>query len=269
MPKIKVNGVELYYEEHGSGEETVVLSHGLLWSCRMFDKQIEALKDTYRVIAYDHRGQGQSQITAAGYDMDTLTEDAAALLLALKAAPCHFVGLSMGGFVGMRLAVRYPELLRSLVLIETTADEEPRENVPKYKLLNFLGRWLGFGVVADRVMPIMFGKTFLSDPARAEERAYWRSRLIQNDRIGTTRAVLGVVNRPSFYHELDKIKTRTLILVGDEDVATVPAKSERMRAKLPNAQLHIIPQAGHSSSVEQPEAVNAALRAFLESKAPD
>ncbi len=263
MPKIKVNGTELYYEEHGNGAETVVFSHGLLWSCRMFDKQVDALKDRYRVIAYDHRGQGQSAIAADGYDMDTVSEDAAALIRALNAAPCHFVGLSMGGFVGMRLAVRHPELLRSLVLMETSADAEPSENVPKYKLLNFIGRWLGFSLVADRVMPIMFGKTFLTDPARAEERAHWRKVLINNNRIGTTRAVLGVVNRPSFYDELDKIKTRTLILVGDEDVATVPAKSERMLARLPNAQMQIIPKAGHSSSVEQPEAVNAALLAFL------
>lgn len=263
MPQIKVNGTELYYEEHGNGAETVVFSHGLLWSCRMFDKQVDALKDRYRVIAYDHRGQGQSAITPDGYDMDTLTEDAAALLRALNAAPCHFVGLSMGGFVGMRLAARYPDLLRSLVLLETSADAEPSENVPKYKLLNFIGRWLGFGVVVNSVMPIMFGKTFLNDPARAEERARWRNYLVNNNRIGTTRAVAGVINRPSFYEELDKVQTRTLILVGDEDVATVPAKSERMLARLPNATMQIIPHAGHTSTVEQPEAVNAALLAFL------
>lgn len=263
MPKIKVNGVELYYEEHGTGAETVVFSHGLLWSCRMFDAQVNALKGKYRVIAYDHRGQGQSQITDDGYDMDTLADDAAALLQALNATPAHFVGLSMGGFVGMRLAARRPELIRSLVLMETSAEPEPSENVPKYNMLNFIGRWLGFGVVANSVMPIMFGKTFLNDPARAEERQKWRSHLIGNHRVGTTRAVKGVVTRQGVYEELSKITAKTLILVGDEDVATVPAKSERIHSQVAGSQLVIIPRAGHSSSVEEPEAINRALLAFL------
>ena len=74
----------------------------------MFRAQIDRLKPHYRCIAYDHRGQGDSAIAPDGYDMDTLAEDAAALIVALDAGPCHFVGLSMGGFVGMRLALPGP-----------------------------------------------------------------------------------------------------------------------------------------------------------------
>lgn len=83
-------------------------SHGLLMSCRMFDDQVAHFQDRYRCIVYDHRGQGQSEVTANGYDMETVYADAAALITALDAAPCHFVGLSMGGFVGMRLAAAAP-----------------------------------------------------------------------------------------------------------------------------------------------------------------
>lgn len=263
MPLITINDATLYYETHGTGPNTVVFAHGLLWSGRMFDAQVDALKDRYRCITYDLRGQGRSAITADGYDMDTLTEDAAALIQALDARPCHFVGLSMGGFIGMRLAARYPERVRSVVLLETSADPEPAENVPRYRFLNRIARWGGLRLVAGQVMPIMFGETFLQDPNRAAERAYWKQQLLANDRVGISRAVRGVIERAGVSDELDQIAAPTLILVGDEDVATVPAKSERMHALIPHSQLVIIPGAGHSSTIEQPEAVNAAIGKFL------
>src|SRR5580765_1064358 len=124
MPTIHVNGVDLFYKESGSGPETIVFSHGLFMDHSMFEPQRAAFDKQYRVIAYDHRAQGQSQDPGRGYDMDTLSEDAAALIQALKAAPCHFAGLSMGGFVGMRLGSRHPELVRTLTLMNTTATKE-------------------------------------------------------------------------------------------------------------------------------------------------
>jgi pimeloyl-ACP methyl ester carboxylesterase len=93
MPKIKVNGAEIYYEERGSGEETVVFSHGFLFNGRMFDAQVAALEDRFRCITFDHRGQGQSEVTKDGYDIDSITEDAKGLIETLDLAPCHFVGL--------------------------------------------------------------------------------------------------------------------------------------------------------------------------------
>lgn len=264
MPEITVNGARLHYEESGSGPRTIVFAHGLLFSGRMFDAQVAALRDRYRVITYDLRGQGQSEATAGGYDMDTLSEDAAALIEALGAAPCHFAGLSMGGFIAMRLAIRRPELLRSIILLETSADPEPRENVPRYRLLNFIARWLGLGLVAGQVMPIVFGRKLLDDPARADERRELRRRLVTQHKVGISRAVRGVIDRQGVYDELDKIDLPTLIIVGDQDVATVPAKSERMHAKIRGSRLVVIPGAGHSSTIEEPEAVNRALTEFLD-----
>ena len=96
MPMLTVNGASLYYEEQGSGPGAIVFAHGCLLSCRMFDAQVAALKERYRCVAFDFRGQGQSDTTRAGYDMDTLTEDAAALIRQRGLAPCHWVGSSMG-----------------------------------------------------------------------------------------------------------------------------------------------------------------------------
>ena len=263
MPFRQINGAKLHYEVSGDGPETIVFSHGLLMSGAMFADQVAALAPGYRCICYDHRGQGRSEITDRGYDMDSLASDAAGLIEALDASPCHFVGLSMGGFVGMRLALSRPELLRSLVLMDTSADPEP--NRKPYRRLAFVGRWLGFRPVVDRVMNIMFGRTFLDDPAKAASREHWRRHLLALDRRGTYRAAHGVIDREGVYDRLGQIATPTLILVGEEDVATVPEKSERLRDAITGAQLVRIPGAGHSSSIEQPERVTEAILGFLES----
>lgn len=266
MPRLLANGASLWYEERGAGPETIVFAHGLLWSGRMFDAQVASLSGRYRCVTFDFRGQGRSEVTADGYDMDTLADDAAALIEALGCAPCHFVGLSMGGFIGMRLAARRPGLIRSLVLMETSADPEPAESAPRYRMLGGIVRALGgvgMRLVMPKVMRIMFGRTFLADPAREAERRLWRQRGMENDRLGVTRALQGVIDRKPIYDELGRISVPTLVMVGDEDVATVPAKAERMRDAIPGARLMVIPGAGHTASVEQPDFVNAALDEFL------
>jgi pimeloyl-ACP methyl ester carboxylesterase len=263
MPHAKVNGHTLYYEETGSGPETIVFAHGLLWSGRMFDAQVRALKDRYRCITFDFLGQGRSEIARDGYDMVSVAADAAALVKQLKAAPCHFAGLSMGGFVGMRMGIHFPELVRSLILLETSADPEPPENLPRYRLLSFISRWISVRLVVGQIMPIMFGQTFLKDPARQKQRDEWRGYLLANNQTGIARAVRGVIERQGVYEMLGKIKTPTLVIVGEQAVATVPAKAERIAAAIPGAKLVRIPDAGHTSTVEEPAAVNAAIAQFL------
>lgn len=264
MPYLTVNGARLYYEERGSGPETIVFFHSLLFNCRMFDAQIDVLAERYRCVAFDWRGHGRSEVTESGYDMDTLTADTVALIHELDCAPCHFVGFSTGGFVGLRLAIRHAELLRSLILVDTSAEPEPEENLPRYKLLNLIARWIGPWLVAGRVMPIMFSEHFLSDPDRAALRSEWRRHFVENDRVGVTRAVKGVMAREGVAERLGEIDVPTLILVGENDVATAPEKSERMHAGIAGSELVVIPRAGHMSPVEEPEAVTAAIEAFLD-----
>lgn len=266
MPKLTVNGATLWYDDQGTGEETIVFSHGLLWDGRMFEAQVAALSGRYRCITFDFRGQGRSEVTRGGYDMDTLADDAAALIGVLQAAPCHFVGLSMGGFVGMRLAARRPELIHSLVLMETSADPEPVESARQYRMLGGIVRLtgkLGMRLVMPRVMRIMFGRKFLEDPAREADRRLWRERGMANDRAGITRALRGVIERRPMHAELGKIACPTLVMVGDQDVATDPEKAERIRAAIRGARLVIIPGAGHTSSAEEPVFVNRVLTQFL------
>ncbi|WP_127111839.1 alpha/beta fold hydrolase [Shimia sediminis] len=264
MPYADLNGAHIHYTDTGGDGAPIVFSHGLLFSGEMFEAQVAHFSaQGYRCITFDHRGQGQSGVTEDGYDMDTLTEDAAQLIAHLGVSPCHFAGLSMGGFVGMRLAVRRSEVLKSLILLETSADPEPEENRSKYLKLNFVARWIGLWAVINKVMPIMFSQSYLNDPNKAVERDRWKKLLVGNHKIGITRAVLGVTHREPVFEELGGIDLPTLVVVGDEDVATVPAKSERIHGAIRGSELVVIPKAGHSSTVEQPDAVNAVLERFL------
>src|SRR5882672_10453568 len=127
MPHLAVDGTSLYYEVSGAGE-TIAFSHGLLWCTELFAPQIAALRDRYRCLVWDHRGQGQSASDHRNcIGLELVWQDAVAMLERVGNGPVHFVGLSMGGFVAMRMAARRPDLVRSLILIETSADPEPIE----------------------------------------------------------------------------------------------------------------------------------------------
>ena len=260
MPTIRINHCNYYYQSHGSGPETLVLSHGLLWSGHMYHKQVDYFKDRYRIITYDHRGQGRSELTAQGYDMDSLFQDAVALIEKLELGPVHFGGLSMGGFVAMRLAARRPDLVKSLILMETSAQPEP--NKFKYNLLKTVVKIFGVNSVVNPVMKIMFGKTFLNDPDRNEERQYWTEQLKMNEKT-IIRAVSGVIDRKGVEDELANIKCPTLILVGTEDIGTIPEKAELINGRIPHSILKYIENAGHTACIEEADQYNIEIEKFL------
>ena len=264
MPMLEVNGTSLYYEDSGPGTtgETIAFSHGLLWGTELFAPQVEALRARYRCIAWDHRGQGRS---AADHrhciGMELVWADGVALLEKLAPGPVHFAGLSMGGFVGLRMAARRPDLVKKLVIIESSAEPEPVENIGRYRMLSAASRIIGLRALSGRIAPIMLGRTILGDPARKADVARFSALMARRRDIW--RAVNGVIDRAGVEGELARIRVPTLVIVGDDDVATPRAKAERIVAGVAGARLVTIPGAGHSSTVEEPAAVTAALAEFL------
>jgi len=264
MPTLEIDGTALYYEDTGPGStgQTIVFSHGLLWSTEQFAPQIAALRARYRCVAWDHRGQGRSGADHREHiGMELVWQDAVHLLETVVKAPVHFCGLSMGGFVAMRMAARRPDLVRSLILLETSPDPEPMENVGRYRLLSWVSRLIGPRVTRKQIAPIMLGKTILADPSRRADVERFVELMARRRDIW--RAVNGVIDRSAIHGELPRITAPTLILVGDEDVATPHTKAERIAAAIPGARLVTIPHAGHSSPVEEPARVTAEIEQFL------
>jgi pimeloyl-ACP methyl ester carboxylesterase len=264
MPTIHANGVELFYKESGSGLETIVFSHGLLMDHAMFEPQRAAFEKQYRVIAYDHRAQGQSQDPGQGYDMDSLADDAAALITALNAGPCHFAGLSMGGFVGMRLAAHHPALVRTVTLMNTTATREKLPNRIKYGVLAQLAKMVSPAPFTPIAVKELFGRTTRTSASRRPMLDEWTARLRSRPR-NIAPSLLAVMNRREFTaEELALIRCPTLIITGEDDTAQPPRNSESMVAGIRGARTVRIPGAGHSSSLEEPDAVIAAMKALFQ-----
>lgn len=272
MARVEVGGVGLEVFDTGVGDQTVCFSHGLLWDHRMFLPQIHALRGRYRCVAWDHRGQGRSGVPSGRVvTIEEVTSDAVRLVEQLGVGPVHFVGLSMGGFVGMRIAARRPELVRSLSLLETAPDVEPPENVPKYLRLLWVVRLLGVRrFVADRVLKIMCGASFLNDP-RNEAQVDELRRRMQENRRSIRKAVLGVIEREGVEAELRRIRCPTLVLRGTEDAAIARDRSRKLLDGIPHAEWAEVEGCGHTSSLERPEAVTEVLVGFLDrvARAPD
>lgn len=256
-------GLRIAYRDQGNGP-VIAFSHGLLFSKAMYEPQIAVLSKSFRCVSWDHPGQGESgDSPERSISMDSCTAAATELMDFLELGAVHFVGLSMGGFVGMRLAAREPDRIRSLLNLSTTALPEPTENIPKYQRLNLAARI--FGVpwwLAKQVAPIMFGRSFLVSVDRAADRERWMDELKRNRRR-VYRAVNGVTDRPGILDELAMVTAPTLQLHGDEDTAIVMARAQVTCDAIAGARLQVIEGAGHSMSVECPEAVTEAIRGFI------
>jgi 3-oxoadipate enol-lactonase len=268
VPTLTIDGATVSYSDTGAPKAhpdapTIVFGHGLLFSGWMFSAQIEALRNDYRCVAIDWRGQGDSPAAKTGYNMDTLAGDAIALIEQLGVAPVHWVGLSMGGFVGQRIAARRPELVRSLALLDTSAEPEGLKNAVQDQLLANVYRFVGIGPVRGPVVKLMFGPTFRSDPRHEAVVGEWFEQLSRRDRAGIRRAVIGVAKRDGVTDEIGRISAPTLVAVGEHDHPTPPERSRKIAELIPGARLEIIKNSGHSSSIEQPEAVTALLESFL------
>jgi pimeloyl-ACP methyl ester carboxylesterase len=263
MPHLELDGASIHYQLRGQGAETIVFAHGLLLNERIFKDQVAALQQHYRCVTFDFRGHGQTSATRSGYDMETLYADTVGVIQELRATPCHFVGLSLGGIIGLHIAVRRPELLRSLVLFSTTADAETNHNKKLYRLLALVALLFGPRLVAGRAMPVMFGRTFLNDPARADLKREWRQHLIANRRLSVVGALNALISRQPIYEKLNQITTPTLIAVGEEDPAAPKGEAKRIHSQIKGSVLLRIPQAGHVITVEAPETVTRLLEGFF------
>ena len=265
MPKITVHGASLYYEDTGGDGEPVLFLHGFLFDGRQFEAQIAALRDSHRCVALDFRGQGRSADSPGGYQIEQLTADVLAVIRELELGPLHLAGLSMGGFVGLRIAARHPGLLRSLTLLKTSAGPHNPAKVLSHLLLTAVGRIAGVSLplVVSRVEAELYGAPFRDEPAHDAQRLEWRERWAHADRAALAKTMLGIAFRPSVRDELADIKIPVLIIAGGADVSLPPAQSRQMHSLIPGSRLVELPGVGHSSPIEDPGAVTNALTGFL------
>jgi 3-oxoadipate enol-lactonase len=263
VPRANINGIDLSWVEHGKGPKTVVFSHSYLADHRHFAAQIEALASRYRVIAYDHRDHGDSGRAAGPYEFQSLVDDAVALIRHVDAAPCHFVGLSTGGFIATRLLVHHAELVDRVVIMDAAGGPEPKRAQLKYQGMFAILRLLGIKPLLSTAMKLMFGASSFADASKQELLSTWRERFAANDPQALIRFGNAIFGRGSIMDALPRVNRPVMVMVGEEDRPQPVSVSRRLAAAIPGARLEIIPRAGHLSTLEQPELINAALLEFL------
>ncbi len=265
MPSITRDGQSLHYLEAGDGEQTVVFSHSYVCDARQFEHQVAAVADAgFRAVAYDHRDAGSSGLASGAYTLDDLVDDGRAVIEQLGGGqPVDWVGLSTGGFVGMRIAARYPGSIRRLVLMDTSAGREPRIKRLRYDALLLGLRLFGVRAVIGPASKSLFGATFRQDPARRADNELWIERMCTYDAKGLVRFGKAIFSRPDFEPELASITAPTLVVVGAEDVATPVGPARRLHAGIRGSRLEIVPDAGHLSTIEAPEATSRLILEHL------
>jgi len=257
---IKANGIEIHYELTGKKEAPVmILSHALGSSMVMWDPQMDSLRLHFRVLRYDVRGQGGSEVTKGPYTLELLGEDAIGLIDGLGIDTVHWVGLSMGGMIGQCVALNHPHRLKSLSLCDTGAiiaeEAQPiwQERVDATRKGGILSQ-------VEGTLERWFTPSYLS-------RNPQMLAIIRNQFLSTSvEGYLGcieAIRKLNYLERLPEIKLPTLIMVGEDDPGTPVTASEAMHKRISNSKLVILPSARHLSNVEQPEAFNSHLINFL------
>jgi 3-oxoadipate enol-lactonase len=264
MPRLKTNGVELYYERVGSGEP-LLLVHGLLFSAESWRDQLDALSADYDCVAVDLRGQHRSQATEdpAGYDLWNQAEDLHGLVLELGLAPVHYAGLSMGGMIGMRLALTHPEDLRDMVLLDTSAEGEEPEKAERYAAMRHVMRKGELEAVLPALPPVFFADRYVA--AHGERVEAWFESLRQGSAEGFALASQLVDERDDISARLAEISVPTLVIHGTEDVPIPVERARALADGIPGARLELVEGAGHQSNMDHPEEITRLLRDWLAS----
>jgi 3-oxoadipate enol-lactonase len=270
MPYVRTSLGRWFYEERGTqrrpSDASIVLWPSFLCDGGMFRHQIEPLSELGRVIVFDGPGHGRSEDPPPF----TLEDNAVALIDALRELKVErgiFVGVSWGGMLAMRVALRDPSRVRALALLDTSADAEKPGRAVKYRLFVSISRRVGVppALVDRQIVPLFFADRTMRDQPEIVERFVRAANGFSRDGLART-ALAVVVHRRDISGRIDAIRAPTLVVCGREDRATAPEYSERIAARIPGARLVYIEGAGHLSALERPREVNEALVPFVQSQ---
>lgn len=260
MSVASINGQSIYYEDTGRTAAAVLaFSHGILMDREMFAPQVEAFRSRYRCVAWDERGHGRT----AGERLEPFSyydsaDDLAALLRHLAIDKAVLVGMSQGGFLSLRCALTHPDLVRALVLIDTQAGTDTPE--ANKAILEKVCRWQNGGLspdIADETERLVLGVGW---PGAAS----WRSKWAGMSSTNLAQCFQTLVNRDDILDRMSTITVPALVIHGSADQAITLDKAELLASEMPNAKLVVIEDAAHAPNLTHANAVNAAIRTFLD-----
>jgi 3-oxoadipate enol-lactonase len=257
MPLVELNGAQTYYELFGRGQGPVLMfSNSLGTNLGMWDWQASAFSGSFRILRYDTRGHGQSEATPGPYSIEQLAEDVLALLEHLKIGRVSYCGLSMGGVIGMVLALRIPERLERLVLCNTSPKIGAAE---MWNARIATVRKSGMEGVADSVLERWYTARFrAASPAAV---AATRKMLVSTPVEGYA-GCCAAIRDMDLREGIAGIAVGTLIIAGSHDPVTPPADGRFMAGRIPGS-TYVELAAAHLSNIEAAETFTTAMFGFL------
>lgn len=261
MAIMRVGEIQMHYEIIGQGEP-VVFIHGLGSSARDWENQIGFFSKIYQVILFDVRGHGKSDKPPGPYSIPLFSRDLIALLEALQIGPVHIVGISMGGMIALQLAVDAPELVKSLVVVNSGPEMVVKTLKERIRIWQ---RFLIVRLLGMRKMGAVLSGRLFPKPEQGELRKIFVERWAENDPRAYRDAMSALVGWSVSEH-LEKIACPVLVVAADEDYTPVEVKATYVK-RLQRGELVVIADSRHATPVEQPDEFNKVVMAFLQSTA--
>lgn len=263
MPQINVDSASINYLDSAGAGTPVVLIHAFPLNAAMWEAQLDALGDRWRLIAPDLRGFGTSDAPAErdAYSVESYADDLKALLDALQIDRAIIAGLSMGGYVALAFWRAYRHVVSGLVLADTRAEADAPEAIEKRTNQQKAVEEGGPSALTEGLLGAL-----LADATRQKKPDVVATvrKLIDNPAAGYIGALEAMKKRPDSTADLSVIDVPTLIIVGEYDALTPPDLSRKMHEHIGRSRLVVVPEAGHLSNLEAPEAFNGALAEFLQ-----
>ena len=258
MPFADIHGNRLYYEDADGEGVPVVLSHGFLMDADMFAPQVAALRGKHRMVIWDQRGHGRTVSSSDPFTYWDSAEDLASLLDHLSIDRAVVGGMSQGGFVSLRFALRHPDRTAGLILIDTQSGTEDPEKTVRYDLMHDV--WVGSGPnvqLTGMVAAIIIGNERPESPA-------WVAKWEDREPASLTQIYRTLMDRDDITERMGEIDAPALVIHGTDDVAIDLALAERLCQNLPRCRgLVAVEGAGHASNLTHPAPVNVAIEKFL------
>ena len=256
MSFANVNGQNIRYTDTGGDKPALIFSHGLLMDGSMFDEQVAAFKNDYRCVTWDERGHGGTGDAVEAFSYYDSADDAVALLAHLGIKQAVFIGMSQGGFLSLRVALKHPKVMRGLVLLGSQAGTENPETLPANTAL--VEAWSTVGLtdeIAAMLEHIIGGERFVGAP--------WRVKWAKITPANLAQIFATLVSRDDLTGHLHQISAPTLVVHGDADAAIPLERGEAVVKGIANAKLVVIPGGGHAANMTHADEVNQAISTFL------
>lgn len=261
MPTVQIDGQPVHYEDSGEDAPAVLFCHGFLMDRRMFEPQVRELTPDFRCVRMDERGFGRTPVEGP-FDYWDLAEDAVGLLGRLGIGSAVLCGHSQGGFLALRAALRHPDRVHGLVLVDTDAGVDDPETREGYRQM--FEAWFEHGP-ADELVDEVAG-LILGDDRQLQQRWIETWKEIPPERLRHPVACL--LGRDDVSDRLDEITCPALVVHGTEDTSIPMARARALDEGLPNsAGVVEVPGAAHAPVLSHPGVVNPPLRSFLEEHA--